>query len=200
MFKNPKTKAALIIALTFFVFPAWASCILKEGRVEKLKLAAEQFEAAPNFENAAQFFELVPDDFCEFNLIYGYSNGQAAPLYDSGLYEILPALQKFLEPGDLLKKYVSLAADAYWDADNVSILQYEYHQIFLSVPSEAIAMIQSLPEEQRHKAIRFLFDGPHPSNSFFNVEERALVCEINLDFCLELSVIENELLIEERQH
>ncbi len=193
-----KMMIQILLILFFLTSLAWADCDISKFDINYMRKVHEDFENNPNLKNATKFFDSIPDQFCEFNKIYGYPEDKEGPLYGLELYETLPKLESFIPSKKLISKYVALASEAKWDADSVNYLQHSYHRLFLKEPNLAIKEIMSLPEIKRKKAIKFIFDGPHPSNKILHGEKKKKICEIDHQFCLELNQIEKELLSEEK--
>jgi len=187
------------ILLTLFLLSSqvWAECDISKFNINYMRNVHDKFEDNPNLKNATMFFGSIPDRFCEFNKIYGYPGHKEGPLYRLDLHETLPKLESFIPTKKLVSKYIALASEAKWDADNVNALQDAYHDLFLKKPDLVIKEIMGLPETKRKKAITFIFDGPHPSNTILHGDEKNKICEINHQFCFELNQIEKELLKEE---
>ena len=189
-----------IIFIFMFSTSAWAACDISKFDIAELRDIHEQFKNSPTSVTANKFFTSLPENFCYFNEIYGYPRNTAGPLYGVPLYATLPKLTAFISHEKLTKKYVSLASESEWEADNVNALQHSYHKLFLTKPNIVIKEILLLPNQKREKAIVFLFDGPHPSKSFLKEREKREICSLNKVFCKELNKVEKSLLKKEHKH
>ncbi len=155
--------------------------------------------ANPSVLTAHGFLESLPQQFDEFDLLYGYDE-TPGPLYEVPLYDLLPKLTQFLTPEEIADKYVALASGAKWDADNVNYLQGAYLNLFDDHTRVVSERIVGLPQKQQAVAIRFLFDGPHPSNKPLSATTRIKLQLIDRELLIKADEIYKELLAEELEH
>lgn len=170
-----------------------ASCDVSKGDLLSLKLAEATFRAEPSKMHAEAFLNELPSRFCEFNLTFGWIDDEPTPLYDVPLHQSLPSLPQFIPAKTLAKKYVALASQAQWALDNINELQSAYNALFLEHPDIVIDEILALPIAETHIAVRFLFDGITPRNSFLTSQEKQELCEISDRFCDLINLTENAL-------
>ncbi len=161
--------------------------------------AHNNFLKTPNTYTARAFFNSMPSKFSEFNEIYGYP-GEPGPLYELNMYESLPLLKKYIPLSQLADKYVALASEGAWDADNVNYLHNAYRELLVKEPKYVVTGIMTLPRQKRKNAMALLFNIFHPSNDILDESEKKDVCAISMQFCEELSLVERELLAEEEHH
>lgn len=189
-----------LVSITCFSSPVLAACDAKGHDLSVLKQVEDTFRRDPKKQNASRFFEKLPVRFCEFQKIYGWNDETWGPLYTQPLHLSLEALAEFIEPETLADTYVALASQARWEADNVAALQSAYVQLFEGYPGLIIDTIMALSVDRKENAIRFLFDGPHPSGSFLSPSEKRKVCRTNAGFCEILQSVENTLRQQEEAH
>ncbi len=188
-----------ILVFLLFAPLTWGSCDISSFNTSDIRRLHEDFIAKPNANSAIEFFNSIPNKFCEFNGIYGY-NKKAGPLYEIQLYETFDKLALFIDSETLQNKYIILASEAHWNADNVNYLKHSYNALFLKIPQYSIERILKLPKSKRATAISFLFDGPHPSQSILRGKNKARICDLNQEFCLLLNSVEKKLLAHEHEH
>ena len=194
------SKTMLRILLLMLLAPVcWGACDVSKFNVEEIRSKHVKFSAEPSESSAFNLLNAIPDRFCEFNTLYGYHK-KAGPLYDTPLYNQFRELEKYIKPEFLIKKYVALASEAEWDADSVNYLQYAYRGLLEKYPKQVIDEILSLPKGKSEVAIKFLFDGPHPSQKILKGTDRDEICNINAAFCDILSHVENDLLKSDHHH
>lgn len=178
---------------------AWATCDVSNYDIENMKLVHQEFSDNPNKKSAESVLKIFPNRFCEFNALYGY-DVDAGPLYFVPLHDQLDTLLKYVSPEQIIEKYVAIASEGRWYADNIGTLQYSYRNMLLKYPEIIIDKILSLPKENISTAIAFFFDGPHPSQTIIKGEKKNNVCVLNQDFCEILTIVEKQLLEKEHNH
>ncbi|MFK8033936.1 MAG: hypothetical protein AB8B94_07305 [Hyphomicrobiales bacterium] len=190
---------ALIVTIGIVAAPQFshASCDIPNEDISLLKAAEAKFRNMPTIETADEFFNLLPDQFCKFNQIYGWIDDAPAPLYEPPLFQSLANLAEFKPANELAMKYVGLASEAKWFPDNISALQSAYHELFLRETDIVVENINRLPTDEAEIAVRFLFDGPHPTASFLDPQDKRIACQISAPFCMLLNSSEEQLSAEE---
>jgi hypothetical protein len=192
----------ILIILFFFSSPVWAECDISKFDIDYMQEVHDKYKNDPNVKNAEEFFNSIPSRFCEFNKVYGGTEDgdefKPGPLYELDMHETLPKLESFISDKKLISKYVSLASEAEWYADNVNALKYAYYELFLKKPNLVIKNIMSLPKTKRKTATTFLFDGPHPT--ILNDDKKKELCNIDEQFCLILNPVQEEMLQKEHNH
>lgn len=177
-----------------------ANCDITKADLPSLKEAESNFRASPSAGNAELFLDQIPNRFCKFNLIFGWIDDAPTPLYEVPLHLSLTELAQFIPAATLVKKYVALASQAAWEADNVNALQSAYYELFLEHPEIVINEILALQSEEADTAVRFLFDGPHPNSSFLDASEKRKICQLSAKFCALLNAAERKLTDETHAH
>lgn len=177
----------------------WGACDVSSFNIKDIRSKHVAFSNEKNASTAIALLSAIPNKFCEFNTLYGYHK-KAGPLYNTPLYKQFRELEVYIKPDILIRKYVNLASEAKWDEDSVNYLQHAYRDLLRKYPKEIIAEIMSLPKEKSKTAVKFIFDGPHPSQKILKGPDRDEICNINAAFCDILSHVENDLLKSDHHH
>ncbi|MEP4803013.1 MAG: hypothetical protein ABJZ69_01295, partial [Hyphomicrobiales bacterium] len=116
-----------------------------------------------------------------------------ASLYNLPLEQSLPSLANYVPAPVLAEKFVKLASHAKWELDNINQLQSVYSTLFYENPDLVIFEISILPNKEAETAVRFLFDGISPENSFLDDEEKQTFCQLSERFCNLINLAEKQL-------
>lgn len=169
-------------------------CDTKGYSHENMRTQHEIFSQHANNKTANAFFNSIPEQFCVFNKFYGYEDHDDeltfGILYNVPLHKTLPLLRQYISEDRRITKYVRLASQGKWYADNVGFLQNEYFHIFESNAQAVIRAIMALPTSRRKTATRFLFDNPHPQ--ILKKAEKDKLCRIDAEFCTILNILAAE--------
>ncbi len=183
----------------------WFACSPREdsshesSQHEEIQSAHKQFRENPSEGTARAFLASLPSDFQQFDRTFGYDEG-AAPLYNLPLHETLPQLREHLPAEEIAATFVALASGAEWDADNVNVLQHAYRELLRISPEVVVPLVMSLEANKRTTAIRFLFDGPRPSNKPFDPQVRIVLERTSVPFLRQADAIYEQLVAEEQGH
>tara|TARA_R110001592_G_C13183961_1_gene751335 strand:- start:2090 stop:2674 length:585 start_codon:yes stop_codon:yes gene_type:complete len=180
--------------------PVNAACDTSQYNLIYMQKAYNEFNSDPNKQTAFVFFNSIPSTFCEFNEIYGWRRDNPGPLYELQLHGTLENLSDYIDADELALKYVSLASEGQWDADNIGALHDAYRTHLINNPRYVVVKVMLLPKHKRKNAMAFLFNIFHPSADVLDEGEKKEVCAISVQFCEELSLVEKELLAEEEHH
>ncbi|MES2808909.1 MAG: hypothetical protein V4619_09815 [Bacteroidota bacterium] len=132
-----------------------------EAKALRLKRAYQQATtSADKKRNELQFFNEFPNTFNELNALYGYVNDKPAPLYHDAVNHILNLFNNLKTVKDTLyfKKIVSIAKNAYWDADAVSYFQDGVQKRVVTNPGLTLYVLRSLTEKEITGFWAFYFD------------------------------------------
>ena len=115
------------------------------------------------------FFKMFPNKFRDFYKLYGYINtddvSSRLPLHQepSSLYG---TIYKFYEPinvpkEDYFKKFVDIAINGKWEADNISMFQTTLHKKWNSDFVLFDKILRTKTDKEIESFWVFFFDGPH---------------------------------------
>lgn len=135
-------------------------------RAGRLKLLyAKATGSAHNYKlYQPQFFNEFPSTFREFDALYGYRNGTAAPLYHEAESHIIGLFNSMEVVNDTLyyNKLISIAIGGEWDADAVNFFQGKLGDRVCKNMALTVYLLDKLPIEKVRSFWFFYFDGVHP--------------------------------------
>ena len=115
--------------------------------------------------NCKDFVNAFPNNFQEFNNIYGYEDGKGGNI----LYSKTEHIDYFFNCSEVvdsekLSKVIKVGIDGKWDADNIETFQNSSYAIVKKYADETKQLLDNLSDEKAASFWYFLFDGPHPSH------------------------------------
>lgn len=130
----------------------------------------EKIEKINEIEIKADTCEVIvntfPTTFTTFKNLYGFDDVKGKGiLYDK--YE--ENIDTFFSCQNIstqvkLHKAIKICIDGMWDADAVSLFQYNTLELIKTNPKEAETILNNLSKNEYSSVWHFLFDGPHPNN------------------------------------
>ena len=193
MDRNWVTFTALKAVSALFAVSSMAfadDCKVSSEQVDHVKSAYQQLSHEPSQDTAQAFFNQLPARFCEFEQLFGYDDIKgAAPLYELSLYPLFDTLNQYIAPELLAARYVDLAKDAKWQADNVNYLQRAYRQLLLHDTQAVQRHLNRLEPAARTHALAFLLEGPSLKGQRFSQAELQTICEQAAQLCSELNAL-----------
>lgn len=133
-----------------------------QNNLERTAAKLTELHAA---KNCREFVNAFPDNFQDFNLLYGYDDEKGARL----LYSKPEHINYFFdctEVSDLekLKKSIEIGVNGKWDADLIGMFQDSTFILVKNHSKEAKEILDNLPDEKAASFWYFLFDSPHPND------------------------------------
>jgi hypothetical protein len=159
---------------------------------ESAKLLIALSNNLNSLENQKKYFNFFPNNFTEFNDIFGYKeipdsfydtidlkdfgkidhsqfNG---PLYEnSGIYIDIFFQKLKINTRDRVKKNIDICLFAKWDADGVNMYQMYLQDDFISLLNIYSVELENKTNEEILSVWHFFYDGPHPENYQKDYEE-----------------------------
>jgi hypothetical protein len=132
---------------------------------DKLKQKAAILTELHDEKNCKEFINAFPNNFPEFNLLYGYDDEKGARL----LYSKPEHITYFFDCSEVsalekLKKSIEVGIDGKWDADLIAMFQDGSFNLVKEHTDEAKEILNNLPDEKAASFWYFLFDSPHPND------------------------------------
>ncbi|MEJ7847771.1 MAG: hypothetical protein WKF92_06770 [Pyrinomonadaceae bacterium] len=130
-----------------------------------LNQTASKLTELYNNKNCKEFVNTFPNNFQEFNQLYGYDDEKGSgqlyskPKYINYFFDCteVPAFEK-------LKKSISIGIDGKWDADLIGMFQFRTFILVKDHSNETKDILNNLSDERAATFWYFLFDSPHPSD------------------------------------
>lgn len=139
-------------------------------RVRELRYAFMNLSAAPsNLSLQEEYFKSFPNNFEEFNAIFGYSKDSKGKVIESGL--LCKESESFVEAFFQLKeierymfyeRVIDVSKNGYWDADGVNYFSHGMHELVLSDVDNFSSLLSRRSLTDIEGFWTFFFDGPHP--------------------------------------
>lgn len=145
---------------------------LKEENVQTLQDSAiylrhyyKQFTKTKDSLSENLFFKMLPDNFKNFNQLYGFSEEKGGmPLYGEPHTIEYDDIRKSVLDSTYYLKLINIGIDGKWDADNISMLQDVIHNNFVRKPVLFSQLLKNKNKLEIASFWIFFFDGPHPEN------------------------------------
>lgn len=140
-----------------------------------------------------KFFCAFPNSFKGMQAIFGYDdeNG-AAPLYSTDnptraylrkgiISDVIGYFSelKSIPATSYYRKYININIDGKWEADNINEA-FGFHYKLLNDTDEACSVLSQYDDSEIRSVFRFIFDGPHPKNSYNEKLYKKLKLKIEL--------------------
>jgi hypothetical protein len=180
---NPETNHIRLVANTIFlIFSLFliASCSsseierkstaqvvnTSEVREDTLGDKAKELIELYDNKNCREFFNAFPNNFEEFNQLYGYDDEKGAHILYEKYPEHIDHLYECSEVSDRekLKRTIEIGIDGKWDADASASIQDSGIELISKHPNETKEILDNLTDEKAASFWYFLFDGPHPTD------------------------------------
>lgn len=151
------------------VVQAADSLIIKAGKLRDLYsrvITAKDAQSRQVFEIA--FFNEFPESFHELVALYGFENDELAILYDESYKHIHELYNNIASVNDTayLAKSIAIALNGKWDADGISSFQHGLTQRIIQNRELTVFLLKQMRIKQVKSFWYFIFDGPHPDNTF----------------------------------
>lgn len=131
---------------------------------EKLKeFYAKSFDRIDKMDYEILFFEEFPDNFSDFEKLYGYNDSLEGILYENALkhIQLLDEINCILD-SVYFKKLISISINGHWAADGVNYFQKLLRDHIEKKPMVLFEILETLPRENVLSFWIFYFDGLHP--------------------------------------
>lgn len=130
-----------------------------------LEQTATKLAELYNNKNCMEFVNTFPNNFEEFNQLYGYDDKVGPRI----LYSKPEHVTYFFECSEVpvvekLKKSIEIGINGKWDADLIGIFQDKTFNLVKSHSTEAKEILNKLPNEKAASFLYFLLDNPHPND------------------------------------
>jgi len=132
---------------------------------DSLEQKATKLTELYNSKNCKEFVNAFPNNFQEFNQLYGYDDEKGARI----LYSKPEHITYFFDCSEVsslekLKKAIEIGINGKWDADLIGMFQDRVFNLVKDHPNEAKETLNNLPDEKAASFWYFLFDSPHPND------------------------------------
>ncbi len=131
----------------------------------RLKDKAAKLNEFYDKKNCKEFVNAFPNNFQEFNELYGYEDGKGGNILYSKTEHInyLFTCSEVVDD-EKLNKIIEVGIDGKWDADNIGEFQNSTYALVKKYPEETKKIMDNLSDKKSASFWYFLFDGPHPSD------------------------------------
>ncbi len=160
--------------LRVFIFTCFTTCSQNKKTIETdkgndISIAYHNLiKLSDKVKNEQIYFEAFPDNFKDFNSIFGYSSDNPYKVEKEGVlyndaFNYIDAFFKlnFIEKEMLINKIIDISIDGKWYADGVNCFQHNM-KIYLLNNLDSFCKIISLRNEKDIKSFFvFYFDGIH---------------------------------------
>ena len=144
----------ILLLITIFLF--------QTDSVQTLKQSYKNLETENSKENQVHYLKAFPDNFSEFNKVFGFDE-KPAPLYN----ESYDYIQKIFDLDKISKeekfnKWINISINGKWDADAVNYFQHRLIEKVLQNIDLTHRILKERTDEEIESFFIFFFDGPHP--------------------------------------
>lgn len=158
---------------TIFIMNCFISCSQNKATMnnkeETIRIAYDSLTSINNkFKNGQIYFEAFPDNFKDFNSIFGYSSNNPYKIENEGVlyndsFKYIDAFFKLnlIDKKKFINKVIDISIDGKWFADGVNYFQHDM-KIYLINNLDLFCNILSLRNEKEIESFFiFYFDGLH---------------------------------------
>lgn len=116
--------------------------------------------------NCKEFFNAFPNNFQEFNQLYGYEDEKGERILYSKYSEHISYFFNCSEKSkrEKLTKSIEIGIDGKWEADAIGAFQDSTFDLVKDNINEAKELLDNLPNEKASSFWYFLLDGAHPTD------------------------------------
>lgn len=162
-----KYKSGIALGLVIFTFSCSHSQNMDQDKSSRIELLVEYYEKANKDERkyGRLFFDVFPDNFSEFNKLYGYNDDTNMPLTEYAVEHIAQfffTLDGVADKEDYMNKVISIAIGGKWYSDGVNYFQRGLREKVKSNLPYTVKRLSKLPNDEIKGFWYFYFDGPHP--------------------------------------
>ncbi len=135
-------------------------------REDTLEGKAKRLTELYDNKNCREFFDAFPNNFEEFDQLYGFDNEKGERILFSKSEEHINYFFDCSEVPSLerLNKVIRIGIEGRWDADSIWMLQEASFKLVKNYPDKTKEILDNLTDEKAASFWYFLFDGPHPTN------------------------------------
>lgn len=163
-------------------------------------LTPKVLEENPSEELLGQFFNSMPLTFDCFNRLFGYGD-EPAPLYsEPQLHFLFPKIENAVSAEKYAEKILGLSVNAIWEADQTGALQKAVRSILDNKTELFLTKLELYPTESQESVWKFIFGGPHPSNSPISADVRNVICRVSATNCVLVKQVYEKKVAEEHRH
>lgn len=157
--------------LVIFIMSCFISCSQnKITIIDKAKVISNTYDSLTsiqsNIKNEQAYFEAFPENFKDFNLIFGYSSNNSYKIEKEGIlyndsFKYIDAFFKLnlIDKKKFINKVIDISIDGKWFADGVNYFQHDM-KIYLINNLDLFCNILSLRNEKEIESFFiFYFDG-----------------------------------------
>jgi len=136
------------------------------ANAKSLERTAIKLEMLYNQKNCKQFTDALPNNFHEFDELYGYDDEKGERRLYSKYQEHLSFFSECpqLSDREKLNKVVNIGINGKWEADATSVLQDLALNLIKRDPNSTKEILDNLSDAEASSFWFFLFDGPHPTD------------------------------------
>ncbi len=144
----------ILLLITIFLF--------QTDSIQTLKQAYYNLETENSRKNQENYLKAFPDNFSEFNAMFGFDE-KPAPLYN----ESYDYIQKIFHLDKISKeekfnKWINISVNGKWDADAVNYFQYGLIEKVLQNIDLTHKVLKERSDADIESFFIFFFNRPHP--------------------------------------